>query len=85
MEFMHEFRSLPENISTSDSALYISSWNQSDDVKMLIRKEIEGLVPNTVYNAFFTTQFFTNVPNGCIGIGGAPGEAVKIILQMQAI
>lgn len=52
---------------------------------MLFRKQVDGLEPNTGYGVQFTVQFATEVPSGCAGIGGAPGEAVKVIADASDI
>jgi hypothetical protein len=72
-------------LQTEDYAHYIGAVNRSDDVKMLFRKQVEGLEPNTTYNVGFTLRFATEVPSGCAGIGGAPGEAVKVIANAGTI
>lgn len=79
MELEHGYRPLPPPLDSTDRGLYISAFNQSDDVKMLFRRQVEGLEPNTTYEVGFTVRFATDVPSGCAGIGGAPGEAVKVI------
>lgn len=79
MDLQADYRSLPEPLDTIKSALYISGVNHSDDVKMLFRKQVDGLKPNSTYDVRFLIQFATSVPSNCAGIGGSPGEAVKVI------
>ncbi|SMO97108.1 hypothetical protein [Gracilimonas mengyeensis] len=79
MELSSEYRNLPEPLDSQDSGHYISAVNNSDDVKMLFRKQVDGLEANTTYKVAFEVSFATSAPSGCVGIGGAPGEAVKII------
>ncbi|MEX0608016.1 MAG: hypothetical protein WD016_01740 [Balneolaceae bacterium] len=85
MELTSDYRSLPEPLNTEDNGHYLSAVNLSDDVKMLLRREVEGLEPNTAYQVNFTVGFATNVPSGCAGIGGAPGEAVNVIADASEI
>lgn len=85
MELTADYRHLPEPLDTEKQAHFVSAVNHSDDVKMLYRKQIDGLVPNTTYRTMFTVRFATNVPSGCAGIGGAPGEAVKVIASASDI
>ena len=85
MELKSEYANLPEPLDTSDSGLYISALNQSDDVKMMFRRQIEGLEPNGDYSVHFTVRFATSVPSGCVGIGGPPGEAVRVIADATEI
>lgn len=85
MELESEYRALPEPLNINENAHFISAINNSDDVKMLLRKQVDGLEPNTTYRIGFTIRFATNVPSGCAGIGGPPGEAVKVIADASAI
>lgn len=79
MELRAEYRSLPQPLDTTDSGHFISALNLSDDVKMMYRKQVENLEPNTEYNVQFELRLATDVPSGCVGIGGPPGEAVRVI------
>ncbi len=45
---------------------------------MFIKKQFSGFEANTQYQLQFEITFATNAPAGCIGIGGAPGEAVTV-------
>lgn len=55
----------------------LSSVNRSDDVFMFLSRPIGGLTPNTPYRVTVSITFATNVPPGCVGIGGSPGEGGK--------
>ncbi|MEX0994676.1 MAG: hypothetical protein WD599_04055 [Balneolaceae bacterium] len=79
MNLHADYRTLPEPLDTTVSAHYIRGVNHSDDVKMMFRRQIDGLKPNTTYHTRFTVRFATSVPSNCAGIGGAPGESVKVI------
>ena len=85
MELTADYRNLPEPLQTEDHAHFISAINRSDDVKMLFRKQVEGLEPNTTYQVGYTVRFATAVPSGCAGIGGPPGEAVRVIASASEI
>jgi len=85
MELTADYRTLPEPLEREDHAHFISAVNRSDDVKMMFRKQVEGLEPNTTYQVGFTVRFATEVPSGCAGIGGAPGEAVRVIASASDI
>jgi hypothetical protein len=85
MELTADYRQLPQPLQTNHNAHFISAVNHSDDVKMLFRKQVENLNPGTTYQVGFTVRFATSVPGGCAGIGGAPGEAVKVIASASAI
>lgn len=85
MDLTAEYRSLPEPLDTNDNAYFISAENHSDDVKMLFRKQIDDLEPGGSYDVQFTVRFATEVPSGCAGIGGPPGEAVRVIADASDI
>lgn len=85
MEFDSGLRSLPEPLNSSENGYYITALNRSDNVKMLFRNRIDGLEPNTTYGVRFTVRFATEEPSGCAGVGGAPGEAVKVIADASEV
>jgi hypothetical protein len=58
--------------------LLLGGDNRSDDLFMYIYRPVTGLVPGQRYRANVEVTFATNVPPGCAGIGGSPGEAVAI-------
>jgi hypothetical protein len=65
--------------STLDGhGMYIQGHNHSDDLFMFFKKQVEGLEPDTVYQAVFSIDLATNVPEGLMGIGGSPGESVYV-------
>lgn len=84
MKLTSDHRSLPDSSELSGTGLYISAVNHSDDVKMLFRRQIEGLTPGQTYEARFTVRFATRVPSGCLGIGGPPGEGVRVLADASA-
>lgn len=77
-ELDYEISTLPEPLDENEAAFVLSGTNMSDDLFMFMKKKISGLSPNTTYNADFTVEFATNVPDGTPGIGGSPGESVFI-------
>ncbi len=85
MELTSEYRSLPEPLDTENDAHFISAINHSDNVKMLFRKQVEGLEPNNTYAVGYTVEFATDSPSNAAGIGGAPGESVKVIAASSTL
>ena len=79
MELEAEYRTLPEPLNSEQNAQFISALNRSDDVKMMFRRQVHSLEPDATYDVEFEIHFATEVPSGCAGIGGAPGESVKVI------
>ena len=71
-------RDLPAELGTG-KGYYISGNNHSDDLFMFLKRKLgtaQGLKRNTMYLARFDITFGSNVPTGCGGIGGSPGESV---------
>jgi hypothetical protein len=58
--------------------MYIQGHNHSDDLFMFLKKQVEGLKPDTTYQATFAIDLATNVPEGLMGIGGSPGDSVYV-------
>lgn len=85
MELTSGHRPLPESVNASGKGLFIHAVNESDDVKMLFRRRVSGLVPNATYKMRVRVQFATSAPSNCPGIGGAPGEAVKAIAAASRV
>jgi hypothetical protein len=40
---------------------------------------VDGLSSRTTYSTSFEVHFATETPSNCVGIGGPPGEAVRVI------
>jgi len=74
-------RALPAPLETTRQGFMLKSHNRSDDTFMFLTRRLgptEGLVPNTSYEISFDFDLATNAPAGCIGVGGAPAEAVVL-------
>ena len=84
-ELVADYRALPEPLSGSGSGLFISGNNHSDDLWMYYKGQIAGLSPDTSYRVQFGVEFATAVPNGCFGVGGAPGEGVTVKAGVSAV
>ncbi|MDX9694180.1 MAG: T9SS type A sorting domain-containing protein [Bacteroidales bacterium] len=69
---------LPAPLNTSEFGLKISGFNHSDDLFMFIKKKISGLLPNTTYQIMIDVSFASKAPTLACGVGGAPGESVKM-------
>ncbi len=62
----------------SSSGVYLQGHNRSDDLFMYMTRAVTGLEPNTDYRVELSITIASNVPPGCSGIGGSPGESVYI-------
>ncbi|MGJ3247781.1 MAG: hypothetical protein ACFE0I_17100 [Elainellaceae cyanobacterium] len=69
---------LPIGEPLSGHGFYVTGDNRSDDLFMFIKGQVSDLKPETDYLLNFEVTFATNTPQGCVGIGGAPGEAVFV-------
>ncbi|WP_342119466.1 hypothetical protein [Pseudoduganella sp. OTU4001] len=59
-------------------AYFIGGTNRSDDLFLFVKRQFNGLAKNTTYSVKYTLKIASNVPSGCMGVGGAPGEAVWV-------
>jgi hypothetical protein len=60
--------------------LRLSGHNRSDDLAMLVVAPLRGLPPDTVHDVELELELASNVPTGCFGVGGSPGEGVYLKL-----
>jgi hypothetical protein len=60
--------------------LRLSGNNHSDDLAMLVKAPVEGLLPDTLYRLEMELEMASNIPTGCSGIGGSPGDSVYMKL-----
>ena len=67
------------------SGVYVRGHNRSDDLFMFLSRKVDGLKPDTKYEATFRIDLATNVPEGMMGIGGSPGESVYVKAGATAI
>lgn len=70
-------RERPEEIGPGQ-AFMISGSNRSDDLFMFLKRQFDGLSPNTTYRILVEVTLASDAPAGAFGIGGPPGEAVFV-------
>ncbi|WP_129791987.1 hypothetical protein [Sphingosinicella sp. CPCC 101087] len=73
--FGHE--RLPPSVDDR-SGIYLQSTNVADDVFMYVSRLLDGLAAGARYRVELSVTLATNAPPDCVGIGGAPGEAVTV-------
>lgn len=56
----------------------LKGMNRSDDLFMFLKAQVVGLFASTDYTVHGSISFLSNAGEGCIGIGGAPGESVYV-------
>lgn len=69
---------LPEPLDTGEGAVRLTGNNHSDDLFMFLKRRVPGLAPETGYQLELRVVFASNVPTGCAGIGGSPGDSVFV-------
>jgi hypothetical protein len=87
LDFRHE--QLPAPLS-GRRGLRLTGHNRSDDLAMFVVAPVGGLRADTLYRVELELELASNVPTGCFGIGGSPGDSVYIKLgasteQPQAV
>lgn len=78
-ELDYAFETLPAPLDAR-RGVRLSGNNHSDDLAMLVKAPMGGLLPNTVYDLELEAEIASNVPSNCMGTGGSPGESVWIKL-----
>lgn len=76
-ELAGDVRPLPPPLA-GRAGFLLSGNNHSDDLFMYLRRRVTGLEPGASYRVAFHVELATNAPAGCIGVGGAPGEGVRL-------
>ena len=72
-----ELTSLPSPYEYRQGIMF--QWqNYSDDIKGFIHKKITGLNANSQFSVNFTVEVVTFMSDACVGIGGSPGQSVKV-------
>lgn len=80
LEFVFERRSLPPELDAEGMGLYFAGRNTPDDLFMYAKRKLSGLQPRATYRIDFRLDIASNSPSGCVGIGGPPGEAVRVLV-----
>lgn len=78
-DFLSETGAAPPGLDEGEGFFHLAATNTSDDLFMYLRREVGPelpLEPDTAYRVDFMVEFASNAPSNCMGIGGAPGEAV---------
>jgi len=78
IDLVADWRPLPAPLDQTSHALYIAGSNLSGDLFMFYKKQVDGLSPGRMYVASVTAEIATNIPHGCFGLGGAPGESAYV-------
>ena len=52
---------------------------------MFFKGPVDGLLPGASYDVTVSVEIATDVPAGCVGVGGAPGESVWVKAGATAV
>jgi hypothetical protein len=63
--------------------LRLTGHNRSDDLAMFVVAPVGGLRPEQDYRVELELELASNVPTGCVGIGGSPGDSVYLKLGVS--
>lgn len=77
IDFQSGVRVLPAPLN-SRSGFLLGGTNRSDDLTMFLYRGLTGLDPAATYRVETEVVIASNVPPGCFGVGGSPGESVYI-------
>ena len=73
-------RPLPPELGPGTGFL-LKGNNHSDDLFMFLKRRLapeDGIIAGRTYLVRMKVTFGSNVPTGCFGIGGSPGESVAL-------
>lgn len=74
-------RPLPSPLDQTKKGFMLSGNNHSDALQMFLTKKISGLSPNTDYSVETEVELASMYPDGSVGIGGSPGNAVQLVCK----
>ena len=78
-ELDYVYEALPPPL-TGRRGMRLSGNNHSDDLAMLVKREVKGLAPEATYRIELDAEIASDIPTGCAGIGGSPGDSVYMKL-----
>ena len=82
-KILSELTSLPSPYEYRQGIMF--QWrNYSDDIKGFIKKKITGLKGDSLFNVNFNVELVTFMSDACVGIGGSPGQSVKVKAALLA-
>jgi len=76
-QLTNDWRARPPYLG-GEPALFVSGWNQSDDLFMFWKKRITDLDPGASYVLTMEIEFASKYATGLVGAGGAPGDHVAL-------
>lgn len=84
-ELEYGIRALPAPLDATKKGFMLSGNNHSDALQMYVSKQLSGLNPNTSYSVETEVELASMYPNGSVGIGGSPGNAVHLVSKYATL
>ena len=81
-ELLAEVRPLPLELGVNGTGFFLQGHNRCDCLVMSLKRRLgvnDGIVAGQRYRVGITVRLASNAQSGCVGIGGAPGESVKLL------
>lgn len=78
-ELVSGIKNLPAPLDQTKKAFMLSGNNHSDALQMFLVKQLSGLAPQTKYTIETEVELASQYPDGSVGIGGSPGNAVHLV------
>lgn len=78
-ELSSGIRTLPNPLDQTKKGFMLSGNNHSDALQMFLTKKLTGLAPQTNYTIETEIELASMYPDGSVGIGGSPGNAVHLV------
>ena len=72
-------KNLPEPLDKTKKAFMLSGNNHSDALQMWLVKQLSGLAASAKYTIETEVELASKYPDGSVGIGGSPGNAVHLV------
>ncbi len=74
---------LPSPLDQSRKGFMLSGNNHSDALQMFLMKQLTGLSPEKKYTIETEAELASKYPDGSVGIGGSPGNAVHLVSKFS--
>lgn len=78
-ELASGLKNLPEPLDQTKKGFMLSGNNHSDALQMFLMKQLTGLEAKTKYTVETEVDLASKYPDGSVGIGGSPGNAVHLV------
>lgn len=81
-ELQSGIKTLPQPLDQTRSGYMLSGNNHSDALQMFLVKKLDGLDSKSTYQVEVEVELASKYPDGSVGIGGSPSNAVHVIAHV---